>query len=103
MNTKKKDEAKGQGLADAHVRQRHIAMINDPKQWPYFMLPMKKQDHQNKDENFGLIWSDLNVKKPKPVLEVRIANMFRSDDWDIAKRIKYPTVEAIVDDGWVVD
>ena len=74
---------------------REIDFIKNPSEWPNIVLPMKKW--HDDDLICGIIFSSM-------LTTVFLSNMFdipkRLEDM---KKVEYPTVEAMVADGWVVD
>jgi len=64
--------------------------------WP--LLPVKKSDWNKNDKSMGVI----HCKSPRSVILVNLWNL-SLETTKIAEIIAYESVDAMLDDGWMVD
>jgi hypothetical protein len=80
----------------------HLWMIEHPDYWPHDVLPVLKRvpGKSKLDSEMGLIRRD-------NLTTVYIANLLMappiSEAWEGLKKYTYPSVDALVADGWQVD
>jgi hypothetical protein len=75
---------------------RDAQMIASPDEWPQWpLLPLKRRG----DDDFPEVGCLLEGQ-----LVVYLCNMWSFDtDAPTSRAIRYPSIEALLDDGWVVD
>lgn len=78
-----------------------LRMFNESKDWPHFVLPVKNLDMKT-DEPFGVLGVIANPASEKLPLVIYETDMFRMD-FEHCKKYEYPSVEAALVAGWVVD
>jgi len=74
------------------------ATIEDEITWPLWpQLPLKRYVDEQMFPEFGVLFP-----KTKDVysVQLRMVNMPRTED---TKTVEYPTIDALLADGWVVD
>lgn len=82
--------------------------IRKPGEWPVWpYLPVKRKNNSLKDKNLGILYATEElVKKGKPtVYHLYLFDLPRDkklSDPSIPKT-EYESVEAMLDDGWMVD
>jgi hypothetical protein len=76
-------------------------MILHPPNWPHLVLPLVKRGGGMHDA--AVFCPPLNATEIPEDTPIRIylSNMFV--DWRNAETKTYPNVDALLDDGWVVD
>jgi hypothetical protein len=81
-------------LSNMTARERTLFMLKDTSTWSNIVLPVKKEFHNFKDDEFGLvgIWEDEYF--------LIIGTLGLPDLWKPAVKM---TPEEIVDAGWIVD
>lgn len=99
------------------VQHDDAQMIFDPDRWPAWpYLPIKRGNNKLAEGNLGIIWvgggqykfNDA-TGKPEMVMPVRVYGAYLFDlpkDAEAFKATKsheYPTVGALLADGWMVD
>ena len=96
----------GKSDQDVMAGQDDLEMIRRPHLWPHWsVLPMKKPSVLEKnfmdDNGFGvLIRVDRGYGKEYAVF---VRNIFSSKEFDLKDATLYPSAEAVLADGWVVD
>jgi len=78
-------------------------MICNPQFWPSFVVLPLKRRNAFEERNLGLLFDE-----PREAgYRVFLTNMFMlpmpKEEFDKVERINYPSVEALLADGWVVD
>ena len=83
----------------------HVAMVRSPDRWPAWPYLPVKRGHLP-DADLGIVLaSETTVLGDHPT--VYLINLFAlprtPDEWAAAPKMTYPSAEAMVADGWVVD
>lgn len=84
-----------------HTREDHRNMILDPYKWPHMSLPLKR--FRNGHMETALLWAGMNRLSEDEPLQIKanttlFGNLPGGPDF-----IDYDNVDALLDDGWVVD
>jgi hypothetical protein len=75
---------------------RHREMLLHPEWWPLWpFLPLKRSKEGERE--LGVFYESTKGK-----IEVIMSNVF-ADDFCRAPRKEYPSIDALLADGWVVD
>lgn len=83
--------------------QKHIDFIKNPGDWPQFpYLPLfRKGNNDPIDREHGVVFAGHSLTEIKKVnlflLPKTLQDFVKSEGWS------YPSVEAMVEDGWEVD
>jgi hypothetical protein len=100
--------AKSLELTIAERRRADAEFVRSAMMWPVWpYLPVKRKDNSLKDKNLGILYATEElVKKGKPtVYHLYLFDLPRDkklSDPSIPKT-EYESVEAMLDDGWMVD
>jgi hypothetical protein len=94
------DEIRGEVImVRGHTREEEIGMMSHPDRWPHtVVLPVKRRVEGQSRPEVGFL-RQLSLKTPAPAPEPVVYRTFTKEEspW------RYDSIEAIVDDGWVVD
>lgn len=79
-------------------RERHRRMILSPYDWPHAYLPLKR--YRDGEMEVAI----LRTAFSKPDVEFHIdLNLTIFGPVGESERVVYPNVDALLDDGWIVD
>jgi hypothetical protein len=83
----------------SHTREQHREMILSPLRWPRIALPLVRDGG-----GYAVFFPQTNlVNGEKPIEIIVGAFLYNSDAWDDCERKTYTNVDALLDDGWLVD
>lgn len=80
-------------------RERHRDMILNPLKWPRLVLPLVRR---NEFSDVALFAPAKNKVDPDKPIKIYFANLWDSK-WMERETKEYPNIDALLDDGWVVD
>jgi hypothetical protein len=87
-----------------HTRDEELDMMSHPDKWPHlFVLPLKRPDPGGGWPELGFLKRPAMVTlapAPEPVVHLGAVWSPRKGDRPVAA---YDSLEAVLDDGWVVD
>ena len=95
-------------MVRGHTREEEIGMMSHPDRWPHtVVLPLKRRVEGKTWPQVGYL-RQLSMRHPAPAPQpvVYLREIWRpapADDKDVPLTAEYDSIEAIVDDGWVVD
>jgi len=84
-----------------YTREDHRAMILDPFKWPHLVLPIKRYKDGQMDT--ALVFAGMERLKPSDPIQVKLNTTIFGPLPGESKMTVYANVDALLDDGWVVD
>jgi hypothetical protein len=86
-----------------HDRNEEIEFMQNPDKWPHgFVLPLKRWTAPSQMDTGFLFQGSIKSPAPPPEPVIYIGNMFAGKFEGLPTK-EYPSLEAILDDGWVID
>lgn len=83
----------------SHTREQHREMILNPDKWPLLYLPLKRPGLECAFMTAPL--SQHSIPEDQPI-EIRIGTIFNVPLQALPRKT-YTDVDALLDDGWMVD
>ena len=84
-----------------YTREDHKAMILDPFKWPHLVLPIKR--YVNGRMETGLVYAGMEKLKEDEPIQVKLNSTIFGDVGEKVEMTTFKNVDALLDDGWVVD
>lgn len=82
-------------------RTEHRAMILDPYKWPHMYLPLKKKRADGLFPDCGLLTTATTDETAKLIVQ-KNQTIFGLAVGEV-EPLEYANVDALLDDGWLVD
>jgi len=82
------------------IRARDREMMLDPKLWPHLWLPLKRKNSDGFPQ-IALLEETRNHKENPLMVHIN-GSLWHSRQGEI-EVVEYPDVDAVLDDGWIVD
>lgn len=89
-----------------HTRAEEIEFMSSPEKWPHtVVLPVKRERGRGEFPETGYLrQTSMTTPAPAPEPVIYLGTIFDRVAKDKVVTTKhYPSIEAMVDDGWVVD
>jgi len=85
-----------------YPREKHREMILDPFKWPHLVLPIKR--YRDGGMETALVYAGMERLKEDEPIQVKLNTTMFGDLPGLESEMKtYENVDALLDDGWVVD
>jgi hypothetical protein len=84
-----------------HTREDHKQMILDPFKWPHLVLPIKR--YVDGMMETGVVYAGMDKLKEDEPIRIKNNTTIFGNLPGIQEIITYKNVDALLDDGWVVD
>jgi len=84
-------------------RERHRNMILSPDRWPHMYLPLKRPGEHKLGWQVAILFEPVESHPDEEFVVLKNMTIFGLAIDGEAEEIKYAGVDALLDDGWVVD